>query len=92
MSTTTKSERFQLRMSPADRELLDDGAEAAGTDLSSFVLSASRVAAQRALAERTEFRLSPDEREAWEAVNAAPARALPSLRRLLDRPSPFVDG
>ena len=35
------------------------------------------------------FELDTAAAEAWEALNARPARDLPGLRRLMERPSPF---
>lgn len=41
------------------------------------------------MADRERFVLSADAAEAWDAVNDRPARELPGLRRLMERPSPF---
>jgi hypothetical protein len=41
------------------------------------------------LADRNQFTLDRDALDAWESVNEAPARDLPGLRELFDRPSPF---
>ena len=38
------------------------------------------------------FELDTAAAEAWEALNARPARDLPGLRRLMERPSPFGGG
>jgi len=43
------------------------------------------------IADRSEFVLDKDSQAAWEAVNQRPARDLPGLRALMDRPSPFID-
>lgn len=43
------------------------------------------------LADRDRFDLDAEAAEAWAAINARPARDLPGLRRLMDRPSPFVE-
>ena len=48
--------------------------------------------AGQALADRTDFALSPEAWEAWEALHGRPARDLPELRDLMAQPSPsFVD-
>lgn len=63
---------------------------AAGTTVAPFVRSSATTAARQVLADRTEFVLSPEAAAAWEAINALPARDLPGLRELMQRPSPFV--
>ena len=92
MATTrqpTKTSRIELRASESDRELLDRAAAAIGTDRSYFLLNQGRLAAQRVLANREQF--VPDQLglEEWERINNCPARNLPGLIRLLQRPSPF---
>jgi uncharacterized protein (DUF1778 family) len=86
---SAKTSRIELRTTAADRDLIDRAAEAAGTDRSSFVLDAVRLAAQRLLADRTAFVLNADAHQEWERINHGPARPLPGLARLLQRPSPF---
>jgi hypothetical protein len=43
------------------------------------------------LADRTEFTLEPDARQAWEKINRRPSRSLTGLRDLMVRPSPFTE-
>ena len=85
-----KTSRIELRASEDDRNLLDRAAAALGTDRSSFLLAQGRLAAQRVLADREQFVLDPDAQQEWERINNRPARSLPGLARLLERPSPFV--
>lgn len=47
------------------------------------------LAAQRMMADRDRFVLSDRVADEWEAINARPARDLPGLRTLTERPSPF---
>ena len=70
-------------------DLLDRAATALGTDRSSFLLAQGRLAAQRVLADRDFFLLDADAQQEWERINSSPARSLPGLERLLERPSPF---
>lgn len=88
---TKKDQRIEFRITSQDRDLLARAAEVEGTDLSGFATANLRIAAQRVLADRTEFVLSPVEAELWEQLNERPARDLPGLRALLSRPSPWVD-
>ena len=84
-----KTSRIELRASESDRDLLDRAAAAIGTDRSSFLLNQGRLAAQRVLANREQFVLDQRGLEEWEHINNRPARELPGLIRLLQRPSPF---
>ena len=84
-----KTSRIELRATEDDRDLLDRAAAALGTDRSSFLLAQGRLAAQRVLADREQFVLDDDGQQEWELINGRPARSLPGLARLLERPSPF---
>lgn len=84
-----KSKRLELRTTPEERELIDRAVEIAGTDLTDFVVTNTLVAARRVLADRDRFELDAGAWEAWEEINSRPARDLPGLRRLMERPSPF---
>jgi len=85
-----KTSRIELRATEDDRDLLDRAAAALGTDRSCFLLSQGRLAAQRVLADRQHFLLDADAQQEWERINSLPARNLPGLARLLERPSPFA--
>ena len=85
-----RSRRIEVRITPEDRALIDRAVAAAGTSVTAFVLSSVSTAARQVLADRTEFLLSPEAAAAWEAINERPARDLPGLRELMQRPSPFV--
>ncbi len=86
----TRSERLEVRMTPQDRKLVNDAVEACGTGLTEFVVASLRTAAHEVLADRSVFVLDADAQQAWEDLNARPARDLPGLARLMARPSPFV--
>jgi uncharacterized protein (DUF1778 family) len=85
-----KTSRIELRATEDDRDLLDRAATALGTDRSSFLLAQGRLAAQRVLADRQHFVLDEGAQQEWERINSRPARSLPGLTRLLERPSPFA--
>jgi uncharacterized protein (DUF1778 family) len=89
--TRRRSRRLELRTTPHERELIDRAVAASNTDLTDFVVASAVQAAQRVLADRAEFVLDVDAVEAWKAINARPARDLPGLRRLMERPSPFEE-
>jgi len=90
-STRKKDQRIEFRTTADDRDLFARAATAAGTDLTSFANESLRVAAQRVLADRTEFTLSPAEAALWERINQRPARELPELADFLREPSVFVE-
>jgi uncharacterized protein (DUF1778 family) len=85
----TRSERLEVRTTPEDRALIDRAVAVSGTDLTDFVVTNLMVASRRVLADRTEFSLGSDAREAWERINRRRARSLAGLRDLMARPSPF---
>lgn len=87
-----RSQRLEVRTTPQDRALIDRAVAASGTDLTEFVVTNLTLAAQRVLADRTAFVLDEDAQAAWQAINDRPARDLAGLRKLMARPSPFVDG
>ena len=86
-----RSERLEVRTTSEDRALIDRAVAASGTDLTDFVVSNLTVASQRVLADRTEFALRSEARDAWERINRRRARSLAGLRDLMTRPSPFTD-
>jgi uncharacterized protein (DUF1778 family) len=87
----TRDRRLEIRTTAEERALIDRAAEAAGTDLTSFVVSRLTDAARRVLADRDRFTLSPEAAAEWERVNQRPAEELAGLRRLMQRPSPFAE-
>jgi uncharacterized protein (DUF1778 family) len=84
-----RSRRLELRTTPEEREIIDRAAAASDTALTEFVVRSAVSAAQRVLADRDRFELDAAATEEWEALNARPARDLPGLRHLMERPSPF---
>ena len=86
-----RSRRLELRTTPDERDLIDRAVAASDTDVTDFVVSNAVEAARRVLADRDRFDLDAKAAEAWAALNARPARDLPGLRRLMDRPSPFAE-
>ena len=86
-----KSERIDLRVTPAQKRLLEDAAAAEEITLTEFVLQSASVAARSALADRTQFVLPSDR---WVAFSAALDREpsyLPDLAAFLARPA-VLDG
>ena len=90
-TSRSRNRRLEVRATAEDRQLIDRAVAASGTDLTGFVITHLRLAAQQVLADREEFRLDSEALEAWERINQRPARALQGLRALMDRPSPFQE-
>jgi uncharacterized protein (DUF1778 family) len=93
MATTarTRDRRLEIRTTAEERALIDRAAEASGTDLTSFVVANLTDAARRVLADRDRFVLDAAASAEWERINRRPAKELAGLRRLLQRPSPFIE-
>jgi uncharacterized protein (DUF1778 family) len=89
MATRSRTDRIEFRTTADTRRLLEEACEASGSNLTQFAEQSLIASARRVLADRNQFTLDRDALDAWESVNEAPARDLPSLRELFDRPSPF---
>jgi uncharacterized protein (DUF1778 family) len=91
MSTPTRArgERIEFRTTPQVRRLVERAVEASGSNLTDFAEASLVKAAQRVMADRPRFVQSEEAAREWDAINDRPARDLPGLRRLMQRPSPF---
>lgn len=86
-SARPKNERIALRVSSAQRVLLDEASRAEETTLSEFVLHAAIRRAEDVLADRRRFLLSEDAWKAFVDLLDRPAVEKPRLRRLMTTPS-----
>lgn len=86
-----RSRRLELRTTPGERDLIDRAVAVTETGLTEFVVTNAVEAARRVLADRDHFELDAEALAAWESINDRRARDLPGLRRLIERPSPFVE-
>lgn len=88
-TSTQKASRFSIRASATQKRVIAEAARIRDTTISDFVLEQSLTAAQQVIADQVHFRLS---RKQWkEFCNAldAPAKPIPALRKLLNKPSLF---
>jgi len=88
MTTATKTERRNLRVSAADDALFRKAAATVGESVSEFLVESGRTRAEMILADRTEFALDA---KTWKAFNAAldrPAEVKPAVVDLMRRPRP----
>lgn len=86
-ATPLKETKVQLRLRPAQKELIARAARAKQTTLSGFMVEQAYSAAQQVLADEAHFSLSAERWEAFCAALDAPPKDIPALRELLTRPS-----
>ncbi|HEX4751936.1 MAG TPA: DUF1778 domain-containing protein [Solirubrobacterales bacterium] len=82
-----KDKRLSLRVEDRDRVLFDRAADANRETLTQFLVAGGRERAERLLADRTRFQLSPDAWEELVAIMDRDARPNPQLARLFSRRS-----
>lgn len=88
-STTPRSEKLDLRLTPAAKRMLQQAALAAHRSVSEFVLESALARAEETLPDRREFNLDAGQWAAFQAALDAPPRQTPRLTRLLTKPSVF---
>ena len=91
MKTSTRAERIEIRATAELKISLEQAARLQDQSLSAFVLGASRDAAARVLGDQTRFMLTTTQMSALNKALDAPARELPGLKRLFDKPSVFAE-
>jgi uncharacterized protein (DUF1778 family) len=84
----TKDQRVHLRVAASDDELFRTAAAAANESLSEFLVESGRERAERLLADRTRFVLSPTQWRRFTAALDRPPREIPELVELFRRPRP----
>lgn len=87
--TIEKEAVLSIQTSVTERQLLTQAAQARHTNINQFVLQASLAAAQTVLTAPVEFRLSPDQWEAFCERLDAPAQVIPAIRDLFSEPEPW---
>ena len=84
-----RESRLSVRASESDKALLARAAHARHMNVSQFVLEVSLDAAHTILADQTEFRLPPEQWEAFCQRLDAPPQVIPELRQLFSEAEPF---
>jgi uncharacterized protein (DUF1778 family) len=84
----TKSLRVHLRVAASDDELFRSAAAAADESLSQFLVEGGRERAERVLADRNRFVLSPAQWRAFTSALDRPAREIPAVVELFRRSRP----
>jgi uncharacterized protein (DUF1778 family) len=86
---TTRSEKLDLRLTPAAKQMLYSAAAAMQRSVSDFVLESALARAEETLADRRHFGLNAESWEAFMTALDVPPRRPARLDRLLDEPSVF---
>ncbi len=86
---TPRSEKLDLRLTPAAKQMLYAAAAAVQCSVSDFVLESALARAEEALADRRRFGLTAAQWEAFLQALDAPPRSHPRMERLLREPSLF---
>lgn len=87
--STTKDDRLQIRVDPADKLLLEQAAAASRLNVSAFVVQAAASKAEEILAERSSIRLSAQAAAAFSEALERPAEVNDRLARALHRRRKF---
>lgn len=88
-TTTTRSEKLDLRLTPTAKQKICSAAAAARRSVSDFVLESALTRADETLADRQHFGLDAKQWEAFMAALDAPPRRHARMERLLNEPSIF---
>lgn len=88
-SMAMKRETLNLRIKPAERDLIDRAAKARGKNRTDFVLEAARAAAEEALIEQRIIMADPQAYQAFlTRLDQAPAPNA-ALRKTMQTPAPW---
>ncbi|MGH2913829.1 MAG: DUF1778 domain-containing protein [Steroidobacteraceae bacterium] len=87
--STTKEDRLQIRVDPADKLLLERAAAASHLNVSAFVVQAAASKAEEILAERSSIRLSAQAAAAFSEALERPAEVNDRLAQALRRKRKF---
>ena len=88
-TTPTRSEKLDLRLTPAAKQTLTAAAAADRRSVSEFVLDSALARAEEMLAQRRHFGLDAQHWATFMAALDAPARRLPRVAKLFGEPSVF---
>jgi uncharacterized protein (DUF1778 family) len=86
-SSTARSEKLDIRITPEAKRLLQEAARERHTTISQFVLDTALGAANDLLAARTRIGLDSAQWEQFMEALDAPPRVHPRMKRLLNEPT-----
>ena len=88
-SAQAKSERINIRVSAARRELIEQAAAIKGQSLSEFMLASAAEAAEHQLLDQSVFQIDAKAFKLLERQFAAPAKSNKKLQELLNVRTPW---
>jgi uncharacterized protein (DUF1778 family) len=88
-SLTNRTEKLDLRLTSAAKQILQTAAAASARSVSEFVLESALARAEETLPDRRRFGLDAERWAAFQAALDAPPSPLPRLAKLLGEPSVF---
>jgi len=86
---STKDDRLQVRVDPADKRLIERAAAASHLNVSAFVVQSAAMRAEEVLAERPVIGLTPEAAQAFSEALSRPAAVNERLAEALRRPRKF---
>lgn len=84
---TNRTEKLDLRLTPAAKQTLRLAAESSRESVSDFVLRSALARADDILADRRVIKLDDEQWQAFVAALDAPPKPRPRLKRLLNEPT-----
>lgn len=90
MSTVTRTEKLDLRLTPSAKRVLQSAAAASRRSVSEFVLESALSRAEETLPDRQHFGLNAEEWATFHAALDSPPQPGQRLRKLLQKPSVFA--
>lgn len=86
---TSKSTHINIRVAPAQRDLIDRAAQVTGKSRTEFILDVATREAEHTLVDQRLFLLDEAQWEAFTAAMDTPADPGSALRELLSTPAPW---
>ena len=86
-ATIQRSDKIDIRISPAAKSILQEAARERHTTISQFVIDSALTTAQQVLTERNRIGLDTEQWTAFIAALDAPAERHPRMERLLREPT-----
>ncbi len=87
--SSTKSTNINIRVAPAQRDLIDRAAQAVGKSRTEFILDVATREAEHTLLDQRLFLLDDTQWNAFIAALEAPAKPTAALRTLLTTTAPW---
>jgi uncharacterized protein (DUF1778 family) len=88
-TTSRKGERFNVRVSGAEKALVEQAARATRVTSSRFILESALRSAEEVVAAQTRFVLAPEQWTEFVAALDRPAKGIEALREAAAKPEPF---